>query len=144
VDYTLKTEVVPPSNDLSRKYYGETIQFVDGVDALYYSLANKTGKLTQFKDVEVQILPGEEVLTQWLDILKHVIRDVKYLNPYVIYRNPQILHSNYPTTSFLTQRANLVFHTAYHMVEFSVVEGHLPNRYPYPQPNYVGIQTDDS
>jgi hypothetical protein len=131
---TLNSQFVP-ENPAIQKHHGFNENYIQGNhrdDDLSGDTEGVYGIPYDFS-YEVQTLPGEEILTLWMDILKDVIRDIKFLRPYRQYRNPVIIESDYPTTSWLAQNPNLVFHTAYHVVEWTVAE---PCReFPYEVPN---------
>lgn len=137
----LKSEFIR-ENPAIQKYHGFNENFVQGHhrdDVLREDTEGIYGIPEEFS-IEVQTLPGEEILTLWMDIIKNVIRDIKFLRPYRQYRNPVILQSDYPTTSWLANSPNLVFHTAFHVVEFDVAE---PSReFPYEVPNINTIKID--
>jgi hypothetical protein len=127
VPITLSADVMEARATRPRHFHGVDVRFYED-NAVQDSFPNKS-ELPYKYTFEVQTLPGEEVLTQWLDLLKDVIRDIKFLHPYTQYRNPTIIKSDYPTTTWLAKSGNLVFHTAYHIVEFQVSEP--PRTYKY-------------
>jgi hypothetical protein len=127
VPITLSAEVMEARGTRPRHYHGADIRFYE--DSAIQDMFPNKGEMPYRFDIEVQTLPGEEILTQWLDLLKDAIRDIKYMHPFTQYRNPTIVKSDYPTTTWLAKSGNLVFHTAYHVVEFNVSEP--PRTYEY-------------
>lgn len=121
----IKASFQEPYVDRSNDYYGYNFQFDDDRLPDFDGLQTTKEFLVDSSEIPVQILPGEEILTQWLDIIKYAIRDIKVLRPFMNVRNPIILTSDYPTSTWTTKSANLVFHTAYHIVQFDVMEPEL-------------------
>lgn len=62
--------------------------------------------------VVVEINPGEDILRDYLDIMKIVLDDIRHLPPWNI-RSAQIVSYTFPTTSWLKQNTDVYFHTAY-------------------------------
>ncbi len=103
--------------------YGHLIKFKEeGVES--EPLANQL-PLDRFVGenvIEVNVLPGEEVLRDWMAILRGVIRDLPVLYPFAM-RNPNITLVEYQTSNWLKPEIqNLVFHSAYMVVEYDLFE----------------------
>jgi hypothetical protein len=120
VPISLTADVMEARSTRPRQWHGVDVRFYD--DPAVQSHFPDLQEMPESFTFEVQTLPGEEVLTLWLDLLKDVIRDVKVLYPFSQYRFPTIIASDYPTTTWLANSGNLIFHTAYHIVEFEVAE----------------------
>lgn len=120
VPTTLSADVLEARCSQDRRYHGHSVRFYE--ESVLQNTFSDSKELPYKFQLEVQTLPGEEILTQWLDLLKDVIRDIKFMHPFTQYRNPYISRSDYPTTTWLAKSGNLVFHTAYHIVEFDVAE----------------------
>jgi hypothetical protein len=67
----------------------------------------------------VTVLPAEEILRDWVSILRYVIRDIRNLRPYEL-RNPQISAVHYDSSGIFDQDKTeaLVFHRA--TIEFQI------------------------
>lgn len=122
---TMKASFQEPEVDRDNDYYGYNYQYEDDRLPGFDPLQDTKEFLVDSTEISVQVLPGEEILTQWLDIIKYAIRNIKVLRPFMNVRNPIILTSDYPTSTWTTKPANLIFHTAYHIVQFDVVEPEL-------------------
>lgn len=138
--FEMQAEYVNPDEIYERNYYGYYFQFTDprSLDqpSLYETIPNKGINTSRF---DVQILPAEELLTQWLDLIKFAIRDLKVLRPYACVRNPHILLTDYPTSTWSSQDANLVFHTAYHVVQFDLSEPPIPPARTFPDVQSINL-----
>lgn len=130
-----------PEVDRSNNYYGYNFQFEDDRLEGFDDLQDTKEFMVKSTKIPVQILPGEEILTQWLDILKYAIRDIKVLRPFMSVRNPVILTSDYPTSTWTTKSPNLVFHTAYHIVQFDIVEPELEDLVINPPIQTINLST---
>ena len=122
---TIKASYQPLEVERSNDYFGYSYQFEDDRLPGFDPLQNTKEFLVNTTETTVQILPGEEILTQWLDLIKYAIRDIKVLRPFMNVRNPLVLTSDYPTSTWTANEPNLVFHTAYHIVQFDVMEPEL-------------------
>ena len=71
--------------------------------------------------LEVQVLPGEEILRDYMSLLRGVLRDIHQVRPFAI-RRPTILAVDYPSTNWIRDSENLVFHTAYIIAEYDLWE----------------------
>lgn len=74
----------------------------------------------------IYVTPAEEMLRDFMTLIRYVIRDMDYFLPYGL-RNPSILFTNYPSTATIsqTQAENLLFHVAETVVEFDIYETNL-------------------
>lgn len=124
---SIGADYTDPENNYTNDYYGYNFQYADDTPPNLPRLQDVKTEYVQSKEITVQILPAEEILTQWLDIVKYAIRDIAVLRPFPSIRNPVILCADYPTSSWKSQSANLIFHTAYLVVQFDSVEPVAPN-----------------
>ena len=101
---------------------------------------NIEGKIATENKITVTILPAEEILRDWLTLLRHVVRDLNCLKPFNV-RQPTIVAVDYPSGNWIRNSENLVFHTAYLIVEYEIYEPRgLPHLvFPKPQSN-IGIE----
>lgn len=74
--------------------------------------------------IEFFVLPAEEVLKEWITVLRYVIRDIRELKPFQI-RNPQITEVSYESAEIFDPSVteNLVFHRATIQFEIMFSEG---------------------
>lgn len=98
-------------------------------------------KPTEDTTVQIQVLPGEEILTRWMDILKFAIRDLSVFQPYSDLRNPQVLLTDFPSSTWSAKNANLVFHTAYHLIKFDLIETNPYGTNKFPPVREIDIST---
>lgn len=75
---------------------------------------------------DVVVLPAEEVLKEWITILRYVIRDIRSLKPYQV-RNPQISGVSYDSSGIFDKESveALVFHRATIQFELRYSEGNF-------------------
>jgi hypothetical protein len=105
---------------------GPTEQLYFNQDSFGYNSAANFQPGQTFRQLDVVVLPAEEVLRDWTTILRYVIRDIRYLHPYRI-RSPQITAVVYDTSTIFekSNRENLVFHTASIHFKFLYTEGNF-------------------
>lgn len=103
---------------------GPTEHLLFGPKDYHYS-TYETGNY-QNKNLELIVLPAEEVLKDWTTVIRYVIRDIRYLHPYLI-RSPQITSVSYDTSEIFSKdaRENLVFHTSSVHFKLLYSEGNL-------------------
>lgn len=119
--------------------FGYTYQYTDMLPEDVVKLEDRTNKQVDSITTKVQMLPGEEILTQWLDIIKYAIRDLKVLLPYQDVRNIAVTHSDYPTTTWTSSSPNLIFHTAYHIIELDIFEQAPAPRFIFPPVQEINL-----
>jgi hypothetical protein len=122
VPTTLTADVLDPESNYRNDPYGYRFEYSDETQT---TLSEESSELVNKISLPVQILPAEEILTQWLDLIKDVIRNIRVLKPYTNIRNPTILCADYPSTTWTSSDGNLIFHTAYLIVEFCAYEALL-------------------
>lgn len=123
--------------------FGYVYQYMDGTPEDAPKLEDRTDKQVDSITTKVQMLPGEEILTQWLDIIKYAIRDLKVLLPYQNVRNICVTNSDYPTTTWTASSPNLIFHTAYHIIELDIFEQAPAPRFVFPPVQEVNLNIID-
>lgn len=98
--------------------HGFTLQHVEP--------ATQDNPLTASNVAEIYVVPAEEILRDYMTLLRSVIRDQYTFQPYGL-RNPSILYTNYTTSNTIDQKEaqNLVFHKAETVVEFDIFETNL-------------------
>lgn len=144
VPSVIYSDISDPINDMVRFLpHGRMLQYKEGWDTAKDmpgpSLADRTVE-THFpraNELSINILPGEEILRNWMAVLRGVIRDLVVLHPFSA-KNPNILSVNYETPNWeQNNKMNLVFHSAYMVVAYDLFE---PPRAPditLPKPNFV-------
>lgn len=125
---------VQTKSKLGTNYHGYNIEYTESPNDPSYLDSITNGPSLTTRTIEVQTLPGEEILCKWMDIIKEVIRDIKVLYPFTNFRNPTLYTSDCPTTTWLGFSANLVFHTAYHIIQWDVLEAAID------RPLYPNVQ----
>lgn len=63
-------------------------------------------------EVTLAISPGEEILREWMDLLRLALSDLPTMMPFKI-RSTQVEMINYPTSTWIRQSTDIFFHTAY-------------------------------
>jgi hypothetical protein len=68
---------------------------------------------TQLKAIDLYVLPAEEILREWITLLRYVIRDIRFIHPFKI-RNPQITSVEYSTAELFkkSNAADVALHHA--------------------------------
>lgn len=138
-DLNLKGEVINQRSLTNNTQFGYAFQYSDLLPEGAKNLSDRSNKQIESILCKVQILPAEEILTQWLDILKYAVRDLKVLLPYTEVRNIVVTHSDYPTTTWTASNPNLIFHTAYHIIELEVYEAAPVPRFVFPPIQDINI-----
>jgi hypothetical protein len=144
----IRSDLVTQSDLTTNIPHGDLVQITDEPqetlldDQVYFQ--------TEQSVLNVQILPGEEILRDYMPLLRYVVRDIPVLHPFY-HRNPNILYVDYPTSNWIREGENLVFHTAYMCIEYDIQEpginnphvGALPNNpYKFPAPQVILVQED--
>lgn len=120
----LYSDVANDINDITDKIpYGKILQYKER-EVTDETLLEEQLPLDYFvkqQRLEVNILPGEEIIRDWMTILRAAIRDLTELKPFAI-RNPTIKFVEYETPNWEAPTKNLVFHSAFMLVEYSLYE----------------------
>lgn len=116
---TLSADVLDPDTNYGNDNYGYRFEFSDEGET---TLREESTELVNKITLPVQVLPAEEILTQWLDLIKDVVRSIKVLKPYTNVRNPKVLCTDYPSSTWTSSDGNLIFHTAYLIVEYEIYQ----------------------
>lgn len=132
----IRSDVVQNSDLTTYVPHGNLVQLTD--EPQLRALDSTTPRQTQEHLLDVQILPGEEILRDYIPLLRNVVRDIPVLRPFYI-RNPTIIFADYPTSNWIREGQNLIFHTAYIVVEYDVVEPPVQSAYvnTLPEPRYT-------
>lgn len=143
----IKSDLVTFSDITSITPHGEQVQFKESTAVK--PLDDSTPYAVEENTLDVQILPGEEILRDYIPLLRHVIRDITELRPFSV-RNPFIHVVDYPTSNWRRDGENLIFHTAYLVVEYDISEpgirsGHVvfnPDQpvFSYPKPEHITVE----
>ncbi len=144
VPIQIKSDLVSTNDITVNTPHGEQVQVTD--EYTLKDLEDKTPYNVDRNVLDVQILPGEEVLRDYIPLLRLVVRDIQVLQPYYV-RNPLITAVDYPTSNWLREGENLVFHTAYIMVEYDISEpglrrpgvGFMGSPYQFPNPRNITV-----
>ena len=78
-------------------------------------------------------LPAERILRSWMSLLVKVIRSLTVLRPFCI-KNPTVEYVDYPTSNWLRDSSNLVFHTSYLIVSYDCIEPAGSGEFTFPVP----------
>jgi hypothetical protein len=73
------------------------------------------------KDVTFSILPGEEVIRDYCYLVRSVLREIGTLSPFGI-RGFKVRSVDYPSSDWVKNNANIVFHTAYITIDVEIYE----------------------
>jgi hypothetical protein len=120
-------DTIPRTTTNDRLPYGQQIQLVDGVQTEdLLPLDSKVPDVVTRRTLSIEVLPAEEVLRDWMSILRTALRDIRTFNSFTL-RDVNVLCVDYPTTNWI-QNGNLVFHSAYLMAQFDLTEpAYLPD-----------------
>lgn len=137
----LYSDTASKYNDIINELpYGRKLQFKEKEVSDAVAL-NKQLPLSAFvkqQQLQINILPGEEILRDWMCILRAVIRDIPTLQPFAV-RNPSIKLVEYETPNWQEPTKNLVFHSAYMVVEYKMYEPPKANEFRLPE---IAIDTN--
>lgn len=112
--------------------HGRLVQYKDDLtDANEAEARLVREELARVNTLEVQVLPGEEILRDYISLLRGVLRDIHMVRPFAI-RRPNILAVDYPSTNWVRDSENLVFHTAYIIAEYDLWEPPRHTDYTFP------------
>lgn len=123
--------------------YGRYLQYKESApneelaaDSLQEQMREPGRHFIEEQKLVVNILPGEEILRDWMSIIRGVIRDLPELRPFAV-RDPSILSVNYETPNWEgNNKTNLVFHTAYMVVTYKMFEPPRVSDFEFPQPEF--------
>lgn len=91
--------------------------------------------------LNINILPGEEILRDWMALLRGVVRDLPQLKPFAV-RDPTIQFVEYETPNWESNNnRNLVFHAAYMLVCYSLYEPSRASDYEFATP-HINVQAN--
>lgn len=81
----------------------------------------RKAKLWNPKKLNIEINPGEDILRDYLDVLRLVIEEISIdgLMPWRV-RGSQVTHYDFPTSSWSAKNENIYFHFAYLYWELSM------------------------
>lgn len=131
-------------NDITRIIpYGRYLQYEESkpndplpADSLHKQMWEPERHYLTDQKLVVNILPGEEILRDWMSIIRGVIRDLPVLKPFAV-RDPSILSVNYETPNWEgNDKLNLVFHTAYMVVTYKLFEPRRISDFNFPKPEF--------
>ena len=83
--------------------------------------------------LQLEINPAEDILRDYLDVLRVVLDDIPRLFPFSL-RYSQVDSFDFPTTSWVQDNKNIYFHMAYLIWE---VGGYLPSTVRVQDPYYA-------
>jgi hypothetical protein len=94
-----------------------------GYNVSHIETITQNDLLESNQSVELYIVPAEEILRDYMTLLRMVIKDQQVFLPYGL-RNPSILYTNYPSSNTIsqTESQNLLFHRAHIAVEFDIYQ----------------------
>ncbi len=129
VPYLQANLVAKLTYQLSDFDYGLETKYasVDGKN-YYFQTADRILDLPQgfkgdLKSIELAVLPAEEILKEWITLLRYAIRDISILQPWRV-RNPQIVSVCYETAELFKKAngADAVLHSAWIKFKFSYTD----------------------
>jgi hypothetical protein len=110
-------------------------EFIDDENAFITS-----SSLGNNVDLTILTLPAERVLRAWMSLLVKVIRSLVVIRPFAI-KNPTVEYVDYPTSNWLKDSPNLIFHTSYLVVSYETIEPVGEGSFIFPNPTSVNIST---
>jgi hypothetical protein len=114
IPFEYKERFVDPSNVVLNTPHGERINLQETSFSTNnnQNLDNTGGYIINNKSVTFDIIPAEEILREYIDILRLVLNDMMSIKPYLI-RNSQVIHADFPTSTWSRNSSDLVLHNAY-------------------------------
>ena len=94
---------------------------------------------TSRENLEVEIMPGEEILRQYVPIMRAIIRDIPTVLPFNI-RQARITSVEYQTSDWSKDSKNFIFHAARIYVSFVYYEPALAPSYRLTPVTEVNLQ----
>ena len=91
--------------------------------------------------ISITTLPGERILRSWMSLLTKVIRSLIYIRPFAL-RNPHITSVDYPTSNWIRESKNLIFHTSYCVVSYDLYEPFPEDTFLFPNINEINLTTE--
>lgn len=88
-------------------------------DNLNNNLRAFSGAYFQQDEITVEINPGEEIMREYLDLLRVVLDDMPTLRPLAV-RSSSVKLFDFPTTSWNRENTDIYFHTAWLLWELSL------------------------
>jgi hypothetical protein len=110
-------------------------EFIDNEDAVI-----SPSTLGNNVNLTILTLPAERILRAWMSLLVKVIRSLVVIRPFAI-KNPTVEYVDYPTSNWLKDSPNLIFHTSYLVVTYETVEPVGDGSFIFPNPTSVNIST---
>lgn len=122
------------NNSINTKYYksGKKV-ILDNLDILERPRDLIEGAyegVPEEEYVEIEINPAEDILRDYLDLMRIVLDDIPRLYPFSI-RHSQVVTYDYPTTSWLRENSDVYFHQAYLVWELGA---YLPTQITFEPP----------
>jgi len=104
-------------------YLVPNTELPQGYNISHIETATQDPLVNSNQSVELYIVPAEEILRDYMTLLRMVIKDQQVFLPYGL-RNPSILYTNYPSSDTISQTEgqNLLFHRAHIAVEFDIYQ----------------------
>ena len=96
-----------------------------------YKIVEKVNAVADIIAAGIFSVPAEDIIRDYITLLRYVIRDIQILNPYKI-RYPRITGVKYDTSKIFEEESkNLVFHSGYLELTLKTFESRIdPSFYP--------------
>lgn len=112
--------------------HGRQISSQDPVDSRLYS--EDLNAQVRNKPLEVFVVPAEEILREYVTLVRCVVRDIETFSPWM-FRNPNVVDVNYASSElFDREPANIIFHRAVIRLALDVYEPALARDFSYLKP----------
>jgi len=99
-----------------------------------------TDFLPEENTLEIEINPAEDILRDYMDVLRIVLDDIPRLYPFSL-RYTSVDTMDFPTTSWLRDNKDVYFHTSYLMWE---VGGYLTTELPIDNPSLLTLNIQEN
>lgn len=103
-------------------YMDDSDKFTDGQHLRRYNeriapMVDQIKQIRQF-ELDVEINPAEEILRDYMDLLRVCLDEIYQIVPWSI-KSAKVVGYDFPSSSWQSQETNIIFHTAY--LEWQVV-----------------------
>lgn len=114
-------------------------ELIDFHKEINYNKHNLTN--VKSREVLVEINPAEEILREYVDLIRSVLDEMPFMLPWKI-RSTEVTGYDFPTTSWSDDDPNIFYHTAY--INWSITlyvptQGQMRTMAPLPYPDYEDV-----
>jgi hypothetical protein len=114
VKYQLAERFFDPLNSTMDSVHGTDINVQELSFSTYQEQQDtpRDGYQVNNYEIEFDILPAEEILREYVDLLRLILNELPTIRPYLI-RSSQVTNVNFPTSAWSRDSTDLLLHSAY-------------------------------